>query len=491
MNNSHRPAPRFLAWAAQLGLGGIGLILITFVCFRLGANIAAVGFAYVLLIVPLSLLGSYSASLILSIAAVGCLAYFFAPPIFELRVESPENVLAIAAFLTTSLIVAALTTKVRRSAEAAQASQQALIDTIPALVWTALPDGSRDFHNRRWLEFTSISATEAAGDGWVAGYHDDDRPRVLEKWRSAVATGQPFEVEARLCSAAGEYRAHLLRAAPLRDERGTIAKWYGVSTDIEERRRAAEALRASEEQLQRTLAELAWVSRVTMLGELTAAIAHEVKQPIGAAVTNAEAALEWLDGRPPDLGEVRAALARIVKDGHRTGDVIERVRALVKKTPSRRDRWDINGAIREVIELTRGETAKHGVVVQTKLADGLPVIEGDRVQLQQVMLNLVINAVEAMSGDSEAPHALLISSLKGEAGDVVVAVHDSGPGLAPPLHEQVFDAFYTTKGTGLGLGLSICRSIIEAHGGRLWASANVPRGAIFQFTLPARPSVGS
>jgi PAS domain S-box-containing protein len=437
------------------------------------------------------LLGNFGASVIISIAATAFMNYFFTEPLFSFRVDSPQDILALSAFLTTSLIVTALTTKVRKSAEAAQASRQALIDTIPALVWTALPDGARDFHNRRWLEFTGISADEAAGDGWVAAVHPEDRANVLAKWRLAVTTGELYEVDERVRSATGEYRAVLIRAAPLRDERGAIAKWYGVSTDIEERRRAAEALRTSEEQLQRTLAELAWVSRVTMLGELTAAIAHEVKQPIAAAVTNAEAALEWLDGRPPDLEEVRGALARIVKDGHRAGDVIERVRALVKKTPSRRDCWDISGAVREVIDLTRGEAAKHSVLVETKLADGLPLIEGDRVQLQQVMLNLVINAVEAMGGDSEGPRELLISSLRGEAGEVVVAVRDSGPGLAPPLHEQVFDAFYTTKQTGLGLGLSICRSIIEAHGGRLWASANVPRGAVFQFTLPARPSVGS
>ena len=195
--------------------------------------------------------------------------------------------------------------------------------------------------------------------------------------------------------------------------------------------------------------------------------------------------MRWLAAQPPDLEEARQALDRIVKDGNRAGDVIGRIRALVKKAPPRKDRVDINEAIREVIELTRGEAVKNGVSVQTQLADGLPLIEGDRVQLQQVILNLIINAIEAMSGDSDGPRELLISTATGRPDGVLVAVRDSGPGLPPASLERLFDAFYTTKPGGLGMGLSICRSIIEAHGGRLWASANLPRGAVFQFTAPA------
>jgi C4-dicarboxylate-specific signal transduction histidine kinase len=300
-----------------------------------------------------------------------------------------------------------------------------------------------------------------------------------------------FEVEARVRSSTGDYRAVLVRAAPLRDERGTIAKWYGVSADIEDLRRATQALRASEEQLGLARAELARVSRVTMLGQLTAAIAHEVNQPIGATVTNAAAALRWLSAQPPELEEVRQALNRILKDGNRAGAVIGRVRALIQKAPPRKDPLEINGAIREVIELGRGEAVKNGVLVRTVLADGLPLIVGDRVLLQQVMLNLIINAVEAMSCVREGARELLISTEKAGAADVLVAVRDSGPGFAPADCERLFEAFYTTKPSGLGLGLSICHSIIEAHGGRMWASPNVPRGAVFQFTLPARPGPGS
>ena len=233
--------------------------------------------------------------------------------------------------------------------------------------------------------------------------------------------------------------------------------------------------------------ELAHANRVATMGQLTASIAHEVKQPIAAAVSNAQAALLWLDRQPPDLEEVRQALASIVKDGMRAGDVVGHIRDLIKKAPPREDRLEINAAIREVIELTRGETGKNGVAVQAELADGLPLIRGDRVQLQQVMLNLIINAVEAMTGMSEGPRELLISTAKSETGGVRVAMRDSGPGLAPADLERLFTAFYTTKPKGLGLGLSICRSIVEAHGGRLWASANAPRGAVFQFALPHHP----
>jgi C4-dicarboxylate-specific signal transduction histidine kinase len=467
-------------WVAQGALGGLGLISTTFVCFRLGFDVAAAGFAYVILIALISTLVSLSASIILSIASAACLNYFFTQPLFEFRVDSPQDVLAIAAFTTTSLIVTALTTTVRRSAKATEASHQALIDTIPAAVWTALPDGSRDFFKRSWLEFSAADSP----DNEAAMLHPDDREYVVGKWRSAVATGELFEVEARVRSVTGGYRAMLVRAAPLRDEKGHVVKWYGVSTDVEDLRRAVEALRESEETLRSAQADLAHVNRVATMGHLTASIAHEVNQPIAAVVINAEAALRWLGTQPPDLEEVRRALGLIVEDGTRAVNVIGGIRALIKKVPSRQACLDINDAIREVIALTRGEAVKTGVSVQTDLADGLPLIYGDRVQLQQVILNLIINAIEVMSGVAETSRALLISTGQAESGGVLVAVRDSGPGLDPSSLEHLFNAFYTTKSGGMGMGLAICRSIIEAHDGQLCASANEPRGAVFQFTLP-------
>jgi C4-dicarboxylate-specific signal transduction histidine kinase len=256
--------------------------------------------------------------------------------------------------------------------------------------------------------------------------------------------------------------------------------------DLTERKRAEAEARESERRYSEIQSELAHASRLATMGQLTASIAHEVNQPIAATVINANAALRWLAAPRPDLEEVRQALARIVTDGHRAGEVIGRIRALIKKAPPRKDGVAINDAILEVVALTNGEAMKHDVSVRTELAEGLPPIEGDRVQLQQVILNLIMNAIEAMSGTKEAPRDLLLSTEKGEPDAVQITVRDSGPGLAPAALERLFDAFYTTKPSGLGLGLSICRSIIDAHGGELWATANLPRGAIFQFILPAR-----
>jgi C4-dicarboxylate-specific signal transduction histidine kinase len=234
-----------------------------------------------------------------------------------------------------------------------------------------------------------------------------------------------------------------------------------------------------------TQTELAHANRVAILGQLSASIAHEVIQPIGATVTNAEAALHLLGHQSPDLEKVRQVLAQIVHDGTRTGDIVARIHALMTKAPSRKERMDINEAIREVIEFTRGEAVKNGVSVQTKLAEHLPPIQGDQVQLQQVMLNLIINAVEAMSTQAAGARDLLIRTAKPRSGGVLVAVHDSGPGVAPANLERIFDAFFSTKADGLGTGLSICRTIIQAHGGRLSATRGPARGTILQFTLPA------
>jgi PAS domain S-box-containing protein len=232
----------------QLFLGSGGLILLTFICSRAGLNVPTVGFAYLILVALLCVMGSFVVSVVLSFVAIACLSYFFAPPLYTLRVDAPEDIFAIAAFLTTSIIITSLAARARRTADQTLASKNALVDTIPAMVWSATPDGSRDFHSQRWLDFTGLSAQEATGKSWAATLYVEDRPAVMEKWQLAVTTGKPFEVEARARGANGQYRWFLLRAEPLRDERGTIVKWYGTSTDIEDRKRAIEALRESEEQ---------------------------------------------------------------------------------------------------------------------------------------------------------------------------------------------------------------------------------------------------
>jgi NO-binding membrane sensor protein with MHYT domain len=257
----------------------------------------------------------------------------------------------------------------------------------------------------------------------------------------------------------------------------TLADLTALFASVSKRKDADKSLR-------QTRADLAHIHRVTTMGELAASISHEVMQPLGAVVTNAQAALRWLDAQPPDLDEVRQALGRAVKDGWRAAEIIGRIRTLIKKEPLRKDALEVNEAIVEVIALTRGEVMKNNVSVQTQLAEGLPLIQGDRVQLQQVILNLIINAVEAMSGVSEGSRGLLIGTGKDASGRVLVAVQDSGPGLNPESFERLFDSFYTTKPGGMGMGLSICRSIVEAHGGRIWATPNAGPGITVQFTLP-------
>src|SRR6267142_1068531 len=257
-----------------------------------------------------------------------------------------------------------------------------------------------------------------------------------------------------------------------------------LNEELEQRvvERTTQLMQASEA-LREAQAELAHINRVTALGQLAASITHEVMQPIAAGINGAQAALRWLSAEPPNLAEVREALGYAVNEGNRAIDVIGRIRALIKKAPPRKDVFDINEAIPEVVGLTRSETIKNSVSVQTQLTEGLPRIQGDKVQLQQVILNLIINAVEAMSSVGEGSRQLLISSGKDVSG-VLVAVRDSGPGLSPASFERLFDAFYTTKAEGMGMGLSICRSIVESHGGRIWASPDFGQGATFQFTLP-------
>ena len=258
--------------------------------------------------------------------------------------------------------------------------------------------------------------------------------------------------------------------------------------DITERKRAEAEARDSEARYREVQAELAHASRVASMGQLTASIAHEIAQPIAAVVNNARAAMNWLGTQPPDLEEVRQTLGEIVNDGKRAGDVISWIRALIKKEPPRWEAVEINEAVLEVIALTNGEVAKNGVSVRTQLAEGLPLIQADRVQLRQVVLNLIINAVEAMSGDGEGSRELLISTGRDSLNGVLVSLQDSGPGLDPATLEHLFHSFYATKSGGMGMGLSICRSIVEAHGGRIWAGANEPRGAVFQFSLPLERS---
>jgi PAS domain S-box-containing protein len=349
-----------------------------------------------------------------------------------------------------------------------------------------LSGGTPIYLNKAGMKMVGFDSWEEAKQRRGLHYiFPEDRPFVNEVlWPTVLEKGS-WSGEMRFRHfKTGEAIPILYSAFRIDDpETGEPLNVGNVCRDITDRKRAEAEARENERRFREVQTELAHANRVATMGLFSASIAHEVSQPIAATVTSAQAALRWLDRRPPDLDEVRQALAHVVNEGNRAGNVIGRIRDLIRKAPPRKDRLDINRAISEVIDLTHGEAMKHAIAVRTELADGLTLIPGDRVQLQQVILNLIVNAVEAMSLTANRPRELLIGTER-RSDAVLVAVRDSGPGLAPEALDRLFDSFYTTKSTGLGLGLSICRSIIEAHGGRLWASANVPRGTVFQFTLP-------
>jgi PAS domain S-box-containing protein len=603
--------------AVQCLVGGIALAFVTFVLFRLDVGLAVAAFAYLIVIVLLSLMGSFAVSAMLSIVAVGGLSYFFARPIFSFAVDSPLDATLVTAFMLTSLIVTGLVERIRQQTDAALAAEASAeqarrelrlaIDAIPALVWSTRSDGQCEFVNRPWLDYAGLTFEQALGWGWTCALHPDDVASFLDDWHAIRASGMRGEAEVRMRRFDGEFRWFLVRAEPQRGGAAGILAWYGTSIDIEERKRAEVALRESEqrfrdyaelgsdwlwedgpdhrltgvsaqlqyvginapsrlgmtrwecaadvaeepekwrlhratlqmrkpfrdfeystmrgdgsalyvatsgkpvfdsdgnllgyrgvthdrtaevrtrqaeEALRAAQGELAHVTRVTMLGQLSASIAHEVNQPLAAIVTNAQACLRWLDRETPDLDEARSTVERISNEGTRAAEVIGRVRALSRKTAIDKAPLDINSVVNEVMAFLQHEVLRHQVAVRMDLSPALPMVLADRVQLQQVLINLAMNGIEAMHLVADRPRDLAIGSHEDDAHHVRVTVKDCGVGITDENANRLFTAFFTTKPGGMGMGLSICRSIIEAHGGRLWGAPNVGPGATFQFALP-------
>jgi len=335
------------------------------------------------------------------------------------------------------------------------------------------------------FRFTNLShqapfrAAVIGATRWDVAADVDEEPEKWRVHRAILDAREPFrDFTYKTVRPDGSTMWVSVSGKPVFDEQGGFLGYRGAAKDVSDRVRADEAERS----LQETRLELARIARVTTLGVLTASIAHEIHQPLAAVIMNAGAGLRWLRGEPPNLAEVRETLARIARDGQRVSDVIDRIRALGRRAPVKMDRLCLNDAIREVIALTRDEVTRSRVALNLKLGEPAPLILGDRVQLQQVILNLMLNAVEAM-GHGE-PRELSIETREDGGAKLVVSVSDSGLGLDPAKVDQVFQAFYSTKPGGTGVGLSICRSIIEAHQGRIWARANPSRGSTFEFALP-------
>ncbi|MFM0362123.1 ATP-binding protein [Paraburkholderia sediminicola] len=593
-----RPRYLMVLWLS----GCIALSGATWLCFRLGLDLSATGFVFLIVIVLLSLMDSLISSIVFSIFALSCLNYFFAEPLFRFQITYARDLLALAAFLITSLAITTLVRHIRRLGNA-QREQARLLDlahdtvfvrdmsdvitywnrgaeelygwkkrealgkTSHDLLQTRFPtpldeinetllrtgswegelvhtkrDGVNVIVGSRWslqqsesgrplaiLE-TNIDMTEhkraeealrrnqaqylaeaqtlslTGSFGWnvsrgeifwsdqsfrifeydgettptiemaLARTHPDDVAFVRQMIDQAAQTGQDFDYEHRLLMPGGSIKHLHVVAHAVRDDHA-IRRFVGAIMDVT-------AARLAERQLREVQAELAHVTRLTALGELSASIAHEVTQPLAAIVTNGEACLRWLGHPIPSPEEVQACVERMIVDGKRAAEIVRRVRQLTRKGVSQKVHLDLNDVISAAVSLVQHELLSHRVSLRLKLSPELPPLFADRIELQQVILNLVINGIQAMDALSGRPRELLIETLRDEQGYAVVAVHDAGSGIKPETANRLFEPFFTTKPNGMGMGLSICRSIIEAHGGRVWASNHASQGAVFQFSLP-------
>jgi PAS domain S-box-containing protein len=373
----------------------------------------------------------------------------------------------------------------RRTAELAAATEQlklqvGLLQMIPVAAWTIRPDGTPDFINQNWLEYTgqSVEQVQSEPEGWMAAVHPDDREIASTTFWNGIGGGRDFAMETRFRRARdGAYRWHLNRAVAFRDSGGKVIKFVGTSTDIDDLKQAQDTLR-------NTQAEMAAMARVMTMGELTASIAHEVNQPLSGIITNAGTCLRMLDMDAPNIQGARETARRIIRDGNRASEVVARLRAMFSRRQATTERVDLNEATKEVIALLLSRLQRDGVILRYEFADHLPLVAGDRVQLQQVILNLLQNASDAMIGLKDRPRQLLIQTRQDETDHVCLTVRDSGIGLDPQAASRLFDAFYTTKSGGMGIGLSVSRWIVENHQGRIWAQPNDGPGATFSFSIP-------
>jgi PAS domain S-box-containing protein len=365
-----------------------------------------------------------------------------------------------------------------------EARFQAMADTAPVLIWMTGTDALCNYFNKPWLEFTGRTMEQEVGTGWTEGVHPDDVQGCFDCFLPAFHARKPFRMEYRLKRADGEYRWVIESGIPRYTGAGEFAGYIGSNIDITDLKHAD----VERQRLRQLEADLAHINRVSMMGELAASLAHELKQPIAAALTNAKTCVRWLRRDTPDVAEGCEAALRMINDATRAAEVIDRIRSLYRRDTSDRELLDVNEIIREMIILLHDKADRNSISIRTELDSGLPLVMADRVQLQQVLMNLILNGIEAMN---DAKGELMLTSKRTEDGQLLISVSDSGIGLPGGEVGRIFEAFFTTKAQGTGMGLSISRRIIESHGGSLWGCANPERGSTFQFTLPTDVAASS
>jgi hypothetical protein len=349
-------------------------------------------------------------------------------------------------------------------------------------VWSATPEGEPNYQNQRAMRYSGVSLAEFKLEWQDKFIHPDDAGMVTRAWIRARKAESPFDVVSRHRGMDGSYRWFHTLAEPLRDEAGHILQWFGVDVDVDDRRTTEEALRT-------TQAKLSRASEIAMVAELAASIAHEISQPLAAVVTNAHASHRWMSADPPNLDRAKLTAERIIRDGTAAAEVVSRIRALFKRSDSKRALLDINEVIGEVVRLVADEASSRSVGIVTDLEVGLPPMLADRVQVQQVIANLARNGLDAMNVVDGPAKVLSIRSRRDGPDTLLIDISDEGTGFEDV--ERVFEPFFTTKENGMGMGLAIARWIVEAHQGRLWATRNTLRGATFSFSLPIASRGGS
>ena len=474
-------------YGVALALAGLALFLRGVLPLPEGSSIYQLPLAA---IVVSAWYGGRGPGLLASLICVVGTSYWFVPPVNSFA-TAPDHVLPFSIFLGLCLLLNEFSAGRRRTEHALRASDERL--RASEARFRTFVDRATDafFLLDEQLAVVDVNRQACESLGWsreeLIGMRPHDFDAALDEPSIArlaerAAAGETITFDTRHRRKNGTVFPVEIRSSMF--QQGGRPFYIALARDISERKHAEDVLREKDNALQMARTELARVSRLTTLGELTTSIVHEVSQPLGAMVARAAAGARWLAAEPPDITEARSALDNIAADGKRAREVIARVRALTKRQAPRKELLDVNRKVREVLALAEHELKTHDTVLRTELAPTLPGVAGDRVQLQQVLLNLIVNAIEAMSGVHDRAHELTIVTAAKEPGVVVVEVRDSGPGLEEEGAERVFEPFYTTKAQGIGIGLSISRSIVEAHGGRLWATSNQPHGAVFRFSLP-------